>query len=272
MQPKDRPNGWAFLETSLPLSSSSVQGFFLTHCIYFASYYLLPPPLFLSQSLCSGSRPTDTPTFPFPLSGGRSFCLAGLRCKDLVPSPGKSPADAAGLPRALEKRRQRGGGIPERLSGPSSQVSGPAGYSRKDQGAHAGSPAPTCARPDSRSPPAVSRTPFRVLAGAGIALLPASAWRRVGRSCGAGQEAGNPPFSSRRPHGAPESSALRAAFSLSFSFHRPSRSWVLIPTSARPGHRSLGASRPTPPTAPTPLWLQLVQNDNDTRARASVPG
>ena len=177
------------------------------------------------------------------------------------------------LPRALEKRRQRGGGIPERLSGPSSQVSGPAGYSRKDQGAHAGSPALTCARPDSRSPPAVSRTPFRVLAGAGIALLPASAWRRVGRSCGAGQEAGNPPFSSRRPHGAPESSALRAAFCLSFSFHCPSRSWVLIPTlgtSVR-GTAPQGLRVP-PPTAPTPLWLQLVQNDNDTRARASVPG
>lgn len=65
MQPKDSPNGRAFLETSLPLSSSPVQGFSLTHCIYFASYHLLPPPLLLSLSL-SLLRLSTLPLFHFP--------------------------------------------------------------------------------------------------------------------------------------------------------------------------------------------------------------
>ena len=63
MQSKDRPNGWAFLETSLPLSSSPVRGFSLTRCLYFASYHLLPRPLLLSRSLL---RLPTLPLFHFP--------------------------------------------------------------------------------------------------------------------------------------------------------------------------------------------------------------
>lgn len=207
MQPKDRPNGWAFLETSLPLSSSPVQGFSLTHCLYFASYHLLPRPLLLSLSLL---RLPTLPLFHFPAPKEALPALqaGGAWIWFLAPASLPPGADRPS-PRLLGKEKAElwcvWGGIFEHLARPSPQVSGRLGHSRTDQGAYPGAPVPTGARPGSRSPGTGGRGAGQTscaphplslpsfspaLASAGVALPPAKAWGRVGRSCGAGQEVG----------------------------------------------------------------------------------
>lgn len=175
------------------------------------------------------------------------------------------------------------GGIPDRLSGLLSQVSWPAGHSRRDQSAD-----PVAALPvqGAEQPGRQLRTTHPVpsplspaFAGAEIALPPVAVWGRVGRSCGTGKEAGlflsegNHCSPSRWPHRALQSSALRAAFALSFSSSPPP---ALLPSPppytllAGAQLRGVGAS-PEVPGAPFGP-IRLVQNDNDTHERASVPG
>lgn len=59
---------------------------------------------------CPYAQALDTPTFPFSLSEGGSFCLAGLRCVDLVLSPGKSPSSCSQAPSPAPPKREGGGG------------------------------------------------------------------------------------------------------------------------------------------------------------------
>ena len=133
----------------------------------------LPPWYGASPSPAASILPPTTscpdPSFPGLCSGYRHshfsiFLLQrrlSLPCRPEVRGSGSWPqqvfpqVQTGPLHGASEKKRQSsgvGGGILERVARPSPQVSGRVGHSRTDQGAYPGAPAPTCARPGSRSP------------------------------------------------------------------------------------------------------------------------
>lgn len=188
MQPKDRPNGWAFLGTSLPLSSPPAQSFSLP-----LNLFILPPtascphPSFLPGPVCSGSRHSHFAIFPRGrrLSLPRRPGVCGPGSQSLQVSRKTQPDP---IPSASGRRRQSGGGILGHLSGPSSQASWRWGYFTRGEGAYPGPPAPTGICPTIRSPgavgPAARKTscaqhsnfpfpPFPALADAGITFPPA---------------------------------------------------------------------------------------------------
>lgn len=120
MQPKDRPNGWAFLGTSLPLFPF----------LHRASLSLAPsesslPPTFTPPYFpVPSAQASNTPTFLFSPSEGSSLCLAGVRFGTLAIDRASLP-EAAARPRpsvSLEREGAAVEGILELLAGPSSQV------------------------------------------------------------------------------------------------------------------------------------------------------
>lgn len=236
MQPKDRPNGWAFLRTSLPLSSSPAQGFSLPH-----SESILPPAPTPSSFSVQSAQAPDTPTFPFSLSEGGSPCLACLRCKDFVPRPGKSPRrrSQAPSPAPREGEGRAVGAFLSASQGPPLKFLGA-------QDTPGGTRVLTQGLLRLPAPGRVAALPARVAAAGNTSCAPRSlplpsflrflrqdrtpASRGVGKggeelwSWAGGRavsESRKPPFPSRRPHQDPESSALQAAVSLSFSFSPP---------------------------------------------------
>lgn len=174
--------------------------------------FILPPtascphPSFLPGPVYSGSRHSHFAIFPLGrrLSLPRRPGVCGPGSQSLQVSRKTQPDP---LPSASGRRRQSGGGILGHLSGPSSQVSWRWGYSTRGEGAYPGPPAPTCICPTIRSPGAVGpaagedqlRTALQFSLpsfprfgrrGDHIPTSPAGPWGRVGRNCGAGQEAG----------------------------------------------------------------------------------
>ena len=152
MQPKDRPNIWAFLGTSLPLSSPPAQSFSLP-----LSESILPPtascphPSFLPGPVYLDSRHSHIAIFPLgrrlSLPRRPGVCGPGSQSLQVSQKTQLNP-----LPSASGRRRHSSGGILGHLSGPSSQVSWRWGYSTRGEGAYPGPPAPTCICPTIGSP------------------------------------------------------------------------------------------------------------------------
>lgn len=176
-------------------SSSTAQGFSRPHSIWIC---FVPCP-YSSFSPCPvwSAQSSDTPTFPFSPLKGSSPRLAGLGCLDLLPTPRRrSFSTAPQEARAVGK----GGGILDRWSGPSSQVSWRSGHSRADQGAYPVAALPAC-QTERPGRLAAHCTPFPfglfpAFKGGRIAFPPVAVWGRWGGA----EELGLRREGSRCPH------------------------------------------------------------------------
>lgn len=229
------------------------------------------------------------PTFPLPLLEGGSPRLAGLKCMDLVPSPGKCPRSCSQAPspgswegEGKARRGLGGTGILDRFSR-LLQLCWRSGHSRRDQSAYPvaavrvhGAERP--GRPSCASH-SLSLLPFSRFSGCGErthACLP-----RFGEGWGGAEGLGRRQgcfyekeitVLPRRPHRALQSSALREVFALFYSLPLSLLCPHLHLTRVWPVHSSLGGPRP-PEVARAPSGpIRLVQNDNDTHQRASLSG
>lgn len=179
MQPKDRSNGWAFLGTSLPLSSSPAPGFSRPHSVWIC---FVPCPLFLLLALSCLLSLLILPLFHFPLWKATLPALQAWGAWTCFPPP----EDGASLRRLKEKaeRWEGGGTVLDRRSGPSSQVSWRSGHSRGDQGAYpvAALPAGRTERPGRLAGHCIT-FPFALFPafiGGRIAFPPVAVWGRWG--------------------------------------------------------------------------------------------
>lgn len=181
---------WEPLSPSLPLLHRASLALTLSGSV------LSPAPILPSRPVRS-AQSSDTPTFPFSPLKGSSPRLAGLGCLDLLPTPRRrSFSTAPQEARAVGK----GGGILDRWSGPSSQVSWRSGHSRADQGAYPVAALLAC-QTERPGRLAAHCTPFPfalfpAFKGGRIAFPPVAVWGRWGGA----EELGLRREGSRCPH------------------------------------------------------------------------